>query len=102
MPPKPWYQSRTIWLNALTVLATMASVFIEVLLNAGPVVTWSTVATGIVAALNVYLRTGTNQPITITGPVDHVGGTDIGTVTAGQDAFVGSSQTTTHDNAPPQ
>lgn len=61
MEVKPWYQSRTIWLNALYLLVTIAST----LGLAGFTPDQRTVETtnAVVAILNVLLRFRTNQSV---------------------------------------
>lgn len=74
MDGKYWWQSRTIWLNGAWMLVSMITVAGEVILNAGTVVTGTTVLMAVLASLNWYLRYQTSQPILTKGadPDEHL------------------------------
>lgn len=62
MDSKPWYMSKTIWVNALTFAATVASLFgLDLGLDDA---TKATIATGVLALVNVVLRAVTRKAVT--------------------------------------
>ncbi len=63
LEPKAWYTSRTIMTNLLVVVVTAAIAVVEVFLQAGTAVTVTTVLLGVLAGLNVVLRSVTSVPI---------------------------------------
>lgn len=100
--PKLWYQSRTIWLSIAGILTAFAIAFLEVVVRAGDDVTWATIAAAALAgfgALNIYLRFGTHQALTINTQQASVGGTqtNIARIDAADDALLGSTQTEGND-----
>lgn len=64
MEPKPWWQSKTIWVNALT----LAVLIIGVLVTQDGVIpeSWLKWLAAVSAVVNVVLRFITEQPITLT------------------------------------
>ena len=61
---KPWWHSRTLWLNALVLLAAAAETQLQVLQPLLPVNVYSLVAFGL-PLLNVLLRVVTQQPLSL-------------------------------------
>jgi hypothetical protein len=60
MDPKPWYQSKTIWLNVVTVLiVSLTAISREMGLTA----TQLEIIAVIVAVLNILLRVLTDRPL---------------------------------------
>jgi hypothetical protein len=60
--PKPWYKSKTIWLNGLTaVIATLVTLGDQSIISDSP--TASGVVLGALSVLNVALRIVTVAPI---------------------------------------
>jgi hypothetical protein len=55
--PKPWYHSKMIWTNALAILTALSAYFAE-----GAALE-TTVATVVMALINIVLRLVTTQPI---------------------------------------
>jgi len=69
MTPKPWYQSKTVWAQLITLAVAIASLFVEPLvltqLGLPPVLAdhyraWLLM---VIAVLNVLLRFVTSQPL---------------------------------------
>ena len=58
--PKPWFKSKTFWVNLFTIVSTIGTVIVdEQLLSDNPkVMAWVTVG---VAAANIGLRTVTSE-----------------------------------------
>lgn len=63
---KPWWRSRTLWLNALVLMAAAAETRLQLLQPLLPLNVYSLVAFGL-PLLNVLLRLVTQQPLSI-GP----------------------------------
>lgn len=62
MDSKPWYLSKTIWVNGLTFAATVAALFgVDLGLDDA---TKATIATGVLALVNVVLRVVTRKVVT--------------------------------------
>lgn len=60
---KPWYRSKTVWVNGIAVLAAVADAALGMDLIPGP-----TAAAWVAAALagaNLFLRKVTTEPITL-------------------------------------
>lgn len=58
---KPWYQSRTIWVNVLSLIIALAALFAGDTLGLPPdVVKYATI---VLAVANVVLRTVTSEAI---------------------------------------
>jgi len=58
---KPWWQSKTLWVNGLTLIATIAAAFgIDLGLDEQ---TKGTLVLGALAAVNVILRLVTREPV---------------------------------------
>jgi hypothetical protein len=55
--PKPWYQSKMIWANALAILTALSAYFAE-----GAALE-TTVAAVVMGLINIVLRLVTRQPI---------------------------------------
>jgi hypothetical protein len=60
---KPWYQSKTVWFNAITILVTLAG-FFGYTPDAQLVATVGAVLTGASPVVNLFLRFFTKQAIT--------------------------------------
>ena len=58
MNPKPWWQSKTIWINGLTAVLTIGAQLADVLPPA-----WSAKILSGLAVVNVILRAITTQPV---------------------------------------
>ena len=69
---KPWYKSKTIWVNVVAFLATFAS-FKGV--NVTPE-EQAQIVTGILAVVNILLRFVTHDPITIKKTPERLGDKD--------------------------
>jgi len=66
METKPWYQSKTIWVNLITLLISIIGIVITSATDLGISPEVVVVLTGvIVPVLNLFLRTITEQPITL-------------------------------------
>lgn len=64
MDSKPWYASKTLWVNLLTLIAAVAGAFgIDVGLDDE---TKATIVAGALAVVNVVLRLVTEKPVTLT------------------------------------
>lgn len=67
--PKVWYESKTLWINGLTVLAMILSFVIDAQMTGGLPLDldprWISLALGVV---NILLRSVTNQPVTRSRP----------------------------------
>lgn len=67
--PKPWWESKTHWINGLTVAAIVLSFVIDMQMTDGLPFNldprWITLGLGIV---NIILRSVTNQPVTLGKP----------------------------------
>lgn len=61
---KPWWRSRTLWLNVLVLLAAAAETRLQLLQPLLPVNVYSLVAFGL-PLLNVLLRVVTQQPLSL-------------------------------------
>lgn len=65
MEPKVWYESKTVWLNALTVIAAILAFIVDTQMAGGLPFDldprYIAIALGIV---NIVLRAMTNQPLT--------------------------------------
>lgn len=60
--PKPWWKSKTLWLNALLAAGTVAEANLGILQSVfGPKVYLGIIT--LAAGLNAILRTITNQPV---------------------------------------
>lgn len=63
VPAKPWWQSKTLWLNGLVVLAGL----LEIVRDSGHLLPETAAWVGVgLAAVNLILRTFTTQPIAAT------------------------------------
>jgi hypothetical protein len=63
MPSKPWWQSKTLWFNILSIVGVALA---AVLQSAGDLhipASWIAVLTVVVAVVNMVLRLVTSQPI---------------------------------------
>ncbi len=61
METKPWYESKTVWLNALAILVAVGYYLLD---QPGVVpAQYLVYATAIIGALNLVLRMLTTQPI---------------------------------------
>ena len=58
---KPWYKSRTLWVNVVMAASTGAVGY----LMSEPAIQDSAVAVAIVSAVNIFLRTITKDAITL-------------------------------------
>lgn len=61
MNAKPWYTSRTLWFNAVTLIVAIAGVLLDPALALDPRVVAG--ATGVMTVGNMALRMLTNVPI---------------------------------------
>lgn len=61
MEEKKWYKSKTVWVNALTVVAGLAPLLSNWTAVMSP--TWYAVGLTVVGAANLGLRALTTQPI---------------------------------------
>lgn len=60
VPAKPWWQSKTLWLNALVILAGL----LEVVRESGQLLPATAAWVGVgLAGVNLILRTLTTQPV---------------------------------------
>lgn len=63
--PKLWYESKTLWINALTVIASILAFIVDTQTAGGLPFEidprWVVIALGVV---NIILRSVTNQPVT--------------------------------------
>ena len=65
MPAKPWWESKTVWVNVLSVLVLA--------LNSTDVISifppsWTPRLAGLLALANIVLRFVSSQPVTLTRP----------------------------------
>ncbi len=61
MEPKPWYVSKTLWINALAILAAVTGAF-GIDLDLTPE-TQAALVGGIMAIVNIILRLVTKAPV---------------------------------------
>jgi len=59
METKPIYMSKTVWVNALALIAPVASLF------GATTPEWMALSTGVLAAANIVLRYITKEPVNI-------------------------------------
>lgn len=64
VPAKPWWQSKTIWLNAIALVVAIITAVTDVLQLSEDA---TQVVLAVTAALNVILRFFTTQPVAATG-----------------------------------
>lgn len=65
MDAKPWYESKTIWLNALAIVVAVGYYLLD---QPGVVpAQYLVYATAVIGALNLVLRMLSSQPLTLRG-----------------------------------
>lgn len=62
MEGKPFYYSKTVWVNALALVGPVAAMF------GATTPEWMAISTGVLALANLVLRYFTNEPVEIFTP----------------------------------
>ena len=66
MEAKPWFASKTLWINGLALVASIgATTGFDLGLTAE---VQTSIVTGIMALVNIVLRLTTNAPVSVKGP----------------------------------